>query len=121
MTQLEKQQGERRREPRFALKIRIRLLGIDERNAVFGEQTLSHYISRRGLCFTTSTRIPPGSPLCVRIVDTPASSPSFVFEIRWRNEYMGRCIYGASLDDGDEWENLLTAMGISLEGEAHAI
>ena len=113
--------SERRREPRFALKLRIRLLGVDERNVVFGEQTYSHYISRHGLCFTTSTRISPGSPLSVRVVDTPTSAPSFVFEIRWRNEYMGRCIYGAALDGSDEWTDVLHKMGISLEDETETI
>jgi len=108
---------ERRSEPRFALKLRIRLLGVDERNTVFGEQTYSHYISRHGLCFTTSVRIPTGSPLSVRVVDTPTSSPSFVFEIRWRSEYMGRCIYGAALDGSNEWTDVLEEMGISLEGD----
>jgi hypothetical protein len=108
---------ERRTEPRFALKLRIHLLGVDERNAVFGEHTYSHFISRHGLCFTTPKRITPGSPLSVRVVDTPILSPSFVFKIRWRNEYLGSCLYGASLDGSDEWSDVLEKMGISLEGE----
>ena len=104
--------GEARTEPRFALNVPLRVLGVDERNSVFTEETTSQNVSQRGLCFIIKRRITPGTAVSIRLLSGSVWSASAVFQIRWRDSFRSDAKHGALLTDDGEWLAFLNKFGL---------
>ena len=102
-----------RSESRFVFDVPLRVLGVDERNTVFGEETHSRNVSRRGVCFTTKNRINPGSAVSIRSFDKSKWSAAAVFQIRWVGDNHGEYLHGALLKDDGDWEMILNSVGLT--------
>ena len=69
-----------RSESHFVLDVPLRVLGIDERNTVFSEETHRRNASRQRVCFIAKKRINPGSAVSIRSFDKSSWSAAVVFQ-----------------------------------------
>ena len=103
---------EARSESRFVTDVPLRLLGVDERNTVFNDETQSQNVSRHGVCFRSKRRITPGNVVSIRSFDSSKWSAPVVFQIRWVDDSSGRYLHGGLLKDDGEWAASLCRLGL---------
>jgi len=103
---------EARSESRFVTDVRLLLLGVDERNTVFNEETQSRNVSRKGVCFRSKRRITPGNVVSIRTFDSSNWSAPVVFQIRWVGDSGGGYLHGGLLKDDGEWAASLSRVGL---------